>query len=141
METIEIRQNRKPLIPFLALWIASSIGVIYFIYFSGMSNITTMVFYFLINAFLIYNTYIPLKKFFQNLPILKLNNSEIEIYDKGTSFLLLWEQIIEWKIETDEEGIYYLIIETADKKQKINISWLDKSPDAIEKLLQHYKTK
>jgi hypothetical protein len=93
-----------------------------------------------LTASLIYTIYIPARKFFKNEPVLSLNNSGIIINEKGTPVSFLWVQIIHWKIEKEEDGgTYYLIIETVNKKRKINISWLDKRPAEIEELIRAYK--
>lgn len=68
------------------------------------------------------------------------SKSEIEINEKGKPVSFLWLQIIDWKIEKDQESnTHYLTIQTVDQKKKINISWLDKTPEEIEELLQMYK--
>jgi hypothetical protein len=69
-----------------------------------------------------------------------LNNSEIIINDNGSPVSFLWPQIINWKIKKEEDsGTHYLILETAEKTRKINLSWLEKSPTEIEELLRIYK--
>lgn len=142
MEAIEIRQNKKTLIPMLALLTAALFGMTYYIYFSGKfdNNNTMKILYIFLTASLIYAIYIPAKKFFKNEPVLTFNKSEIEINEKGKPVSFLWLQVIDWKIEK-EDGTHYLTIETADIKKKINISWLDKRPNEIEELLQTYKTR
>jgi hypothetical protein len=142
METIEIRQNRKTLIPILVLLTAGLIGGTYYIFFWGKfdTSINMKIIYVSLTASLIYTIYIPARKFFKNEPVLSLNNSGIIINEKGTPVSFLWVQIIHWKIEKEEDGgTYYLIIETVDKKRKINISWLDKWPAEIEELIRAYK--
>jgi hypothetical protein len=144
METIEIRQNKKILIPMLALLTAALFGMTYYIYFSGKfdNNNTMKILYVFLTASLIYAIYIPAKKFFKNEPVLTFSKSEIEINEKGKPVSFLWLQVIDWKIEKEEDGgTHYLTIETADKKSKINLSWLDKRPSEIEELLQTYKTR
>jgi hypothetical protein len=144
METIEIRQNKKTLIPMLALLTAALFGMTYYIYFSGKfdNNNTMKLLYVFLTASLIYAIYIQAKKLFKNEPVLTFSKSEIEINEKGKPVSFLWLQVIDWEIEKEEDGgTHYLTIETADKKRKINISWLDKRPSEIEELLQTYKTR
>ena len=144
METIEIRQNKKTLIPMLALLTAALFGITYYIYFSGKfdNNNTMKILYVFLTASLLYAIYIPAKKFFKNEPVLTFSKSEIEINEKGKPVSFLWLQVIDWKIEKDSDGnTHYLIVETEDKKRKINISWLDKRPGEIEELLQKYKAR
>ena len=144
METIEIRQNKKTLIPMLAVLTAALFGMTYYIYFTGKfdNNNTMKVVYVFLTASLLYAIYIPTKKFIKNEPVLTFSKSEIEINKKGKPVSFLWLQVIAWTIEKEEDGgTHYLTIETADTKKKINISWLDKRPNEIEELLQTYKAR
>lgn len=144
MKKIEVRQNKKTLIPMLFLLTIALLGMTYYIFFSGKydNNNTMKILYVFLNGLLIYAIYIPAKKFLKNEPVLTFSKSEIEINEKGKPISFLWQQIISWKIEKDEDGgTQYLTIETGDTKKKINISWLDKSPNEIEKLINSYKSK
>lgn len=144
METIKIRQNKKTVIPMLAVLTVALIGMTYHIYFSGTfdNNNTMKIVYIFLTASLLYTIYIPTKKFFKNEPVLTFRKSEIEINEKGKPVSFPWLQIIDWKIEKEEDGgTHYLTIETADTKKRINISWLDKRPSEIEELLLTYKTR
>lgn len=136
MATIEIRQSKKKLIPMLVLLAVGLFVMIYYVFFLDNNN-TMKVLYVLLAASLAYAIYLPVKKFFKNEPVLAFNKSEIEINEKGKPVPLLWRQIIDWRVEKEKDGnTHYLIIETADKKYKINISWLEKRPSEIEALLQ-----
>jgi hypothetical protein len=144
METIEIKQNKKALVPMLVLLTAALLGMVYYIYFSGkFDNKNTMkIVYSILTVSLLYAIYIPVRKFFKNEPVLTFSKSEIEINEKGKAVSFPWLQIIDWKIEKETDGgTHYLIIETIDRKRKINISWLDKRPNEIEELLQKYKAR
>lgn len=79
-------------------------------------------------------------KYLKNEPILTLNKSEIILHERRKSESFLWLQVIDWKIEEDE-NTHYLIIETQDTKRQVNISMLDKSPEEIEKLLNEFNKK
>lgn len=128
----------------LAVLTIALFGMTYYIYFSGKfdNNNTMKIVYVFLNASLMYGIYIPAKKFFKNEPVLTFTNSEIEINEKGKSISFLWMQVIDWKIEKDNDTpTYYLTIETTGIKKKINISWLDKRPGEIEELLQRFKKK
>ena len=142
METTEIRQNKKTLIPMLVLLSVALLGGTYYIYFSGKydNNVTIKIIHVFLNAILFYSIFIPAKKFIKNEPVLTLNNSEIIVNEKGRPVSILWHQIIKWKVEKEEDGgTHYLVIETVEKTRKINISWLEKSPTEIEELLRIYK--
>jgi hypothetical protein len=144
METIEIRQNKRKLIPMLALLSAALIMMIYYVYFSGRFNDNNgmKILYFFGGASLLYAIYIPAKKFIRNEPVLTFSRSEIEINEKGKPVSYLWVQVLNWSIEKDPDGrTQYLVIETAGKKREINISWLEKKPAEIEALMLTYKPK
>jgi len=138
METTEIRQNKNKLIPMLTLLTLALLGMTYYIYFSGKfdNNNTMKIIYVFLTSSMLYAIYIPTKKFIKNEPVLTFTSSEIQINEKGKSVSILWPQLIDWKIEKDNEsGTHYLLVETADKTRRINIAWLDKSPFEIEELL------
>lgn len=142
METIEIRQNKKKLIPMFVMLAAALTGMTYYIYFSGTFEVenTITILYILCTALLIYTIYIPTKKLFKNEPVLTFSKYELEINDKGKPVSLLWQQVMDWRIEKESDGdTRYLIVVTTDRERKINISWLDKKPDEIEELLQIYR--
>jgi hypothetical protein len=72
--------------------------------------------------------------------MLAFNQSEIRIFLKGNLVTCPWSEIKSWNIRKDSDGAtYYLNIEMPDKNREINISWLDKKPPEIEKLMQEFK--
>ena len=125
----------------IVLLIIALVAGIYYIYFSGeIDNNTAKILYVFLTVLLIYAIYIPTKKFIKNEPVLTLSNSDLEINEKGKSVSFLWLQVVDWRIEKDEENnTHYLVLHTADTKKKINISWLDKKPHEIEELFRKYK--
>lgn len=128
----------------LVLFTAALVGMTYYIYFSGKfdHNNIMKILYLVLNVSVAYTIYVPAKKFFKNEPVLTFSKSEIEIHEKGKPESLLWLQVINWRVEKEKDGnTHFLIIETADKKYKINISWLEKPPNEIEELLQTYNKK
>ena len=144
MENIEIRQNKKTVIPMLFVLTIAFLGMNYYIYFSGKfdNNTSMKILYVILNAFLLYSIYIPVKKLVKNEPILIFSKTGIELYEKGKPVSFIWQQVIDWKIEKDEDGgTPYLIVETQERKSKLNISWLEKQPAEIEVLFQKYKPK
>jgi hypothetical protein len=138
METVEIRQNKKILIPMLVILSLALVGTFYYIFLSGKfdhGNIIKLI-YVLLTASLGYAIYVPTRKFIKNEPVLKLSKSEIELNEKGKPVSFLWIQVIGWKIEKDtDSSTHYLVVQTTDTKKKINISWLDRKPAEIEELL------
>ena len=119
-------------------------GIIYYIFLQGKldNNYVMKFLYIILTASLIYAIYIPVKKFIKDEPVLKLSDTEIELSEKGKPVSLLWPQVTDWKVEKEDDGgTHYLIVHTAERKHKINISWLDKRPSEIEKLLQNFHKK
>lgn len=144
METVEIRLNKRRLIPMLVLLTAAFLGMTYYIYFSGKieSSNTMKVLYVFLTASIVYAIYFPARKFFKNEPVLTFSRSGIEINEKGSPVSFIWLQVTRWTIEReDDNGTHYLTIETADTNKRVNISWLDKKPQEIEQLLHLYITK
>ena len=142
MERIEIRQNKKKLIPMLALLTAILFGMTYLIYFSGRfeNNNTIKIVYIFLSASLVYSIYMPARKLYRNDPVLSLSKTDIEINETGKSIILLWSEISHWQIEKEKEGnTYYLLLKTGTRARRINISWLEKNHNELEEILQTYK--
>lgn len=140
METIEIRSNKKRLIPMLVLLFIGTSVATYYVYFSGKvrnSNLLNIV-YLLSLASFIYMMYFQLRMLLRNEAVLTFTKSDITINQERKPVSFLWLQIISWEIKKDD-STHYLIIKTSDSTKKINISWLDKKPIEIEKLLYTYK--
>ncbi|KYP13541.1 hypothetical protein [Flavihumibacter sp. CACIAM 22H1] len=144
MNSIEIRNNRKLVISLLIVLAISSFGMTYYIFFSASSNtnIVIKLIYFILNAFLIKTIYGQANVVIKDKPVLIFSKSEIEIYQNGKYVSFLWSLVVNCKVEKEADGVtHYLTIETAGEKIVINISWLEKSPVEIEKLLNMYKMK
>jgi hypothetical protein len=139
METIEIRQNKKTLIPIICLFTAALFGMTYYIYFSGKfdDNSTMKIIYIFLTASLLYTIIIPIRKFIKDEPVLTLSKNSLLVNEKLKSITFTWQEITNWQIEKIE-NTHYLNIQTTDKLKKINISWLEKKPDEIEALIEKY---
>jgi hypothetical protein len=143
MQAIEIRQNKKSLIPTLALLIAGWIGLCYITFFSDkIANNYIRIFNVIMIIAMAYSFYFPIRKLIKNEPILILSEFGIEINEKIKPVSLSWLQIIDWNIEKEKDNnTFYLILKTEDKNRRINISWLQKTPGEIEELVQVYHKK
>jgi len=140
METIELRLNRKRVIPMIVL-IAVGIGFgTWYACFSGKvpRNTLEVVIYAVTVITFIYAAYFKVKKLWNNEPVLILTSAGISIHEKGEPLSFLWWQVVHWEIEKDD-STHYLVIQTADTKKRINISWLDRKPAEIERLMHQYK--
>lgn len=77
------------------------------------------------------------RKVLSDTPILILSKFGLVIHDRRKQESFHWVQVLDWKVEKDEDGpTYYLKLQTTESNRKINISWLDKRPEEIESLLQ-----
>ncbi len=139
METIEIGQNRKALIPMIILLAAGLIGVTYYIYFSGKfeNDRTIKIVYVFLTVSLTYTIYIQIIKLIKDEPILILSNDSILINDKLKPVSIKWIEIKEWNI-IKEDSTHYLNIRTSGKSKRINIAWLEKQPEELENLIKEY---
>ncbi|MCS3796706.1 hypothetical protein [Niastella sp. OAS944] len=142
MEPIEIHQNKRTLIPVLAIFFASVIGMVYYAFFSGEWDkmpILKLV-YALISAIILIGIYFYVRKFIKNEPVLILSKSEITIIERAKSVTYLWIQVLEWRIE-DSDSSWDLIIKTAEDKKTVNINWLEKDHEEIKELIITYSGK
>lgn len=142
MQPIEIRQNKKTLIPVLAIFFATVIGMVYYAFFSGEWDKRPFIklVYAFISASILIGIYINVRKFIKNEPVLIIGKSEITIKERTKPVTYLWSQVLEWRIEEDDSS-RDLIIETAEEKKKININWLEKDYEEIEELIITYSGK
>jgi hypothetical protein len=140
METIEIRLNRKYVIPLISLFSAGVIAGGWHVYFSGKVRYSVIVniIYAVTAAGWFYTMYFQVRKLWNNTPVLTFSPSGISIHEKGEPLSFLWWQVTHWEVEQDE-STHYLIIQTAETKKKVSISWLDRKPEEIELLLHQYK--
>jgi hypothetical protein len=144
MEIIEIRQNKKTLIPVLAIFLVVHIGMTYYAFFSGnWEKMPAMkVVYVIITAVFLIGLYFPVRKFIKNEPVLTISKSDITINEKRKAVSFLWIQVHNWKIEFESDGgTPFLVIETAKEKKRINIAWLEKDYEEIEELIITYSGK
>ena len=144
MQPIEIRQNKKTLIPVLIIIFASVIGMVYYAFVSGNWDkmpVMKLVYVFL-SVIILSSLYFSVRKFIKNEPVLTISKSDITINEKRKAVSILWGQIHEWKIEIESDGgTPYLINKTAEEKKRINIAWLEKDHEEIEELMITYSGK
>lgn len=140
METLEIRQNKKTLIPMICLLTAALFGMTYYIYFSGKfdNNSNMKILYIFLTGSLLYAIYIPVRKLIKDEPVLTFSKNSLLVSEKFKPILFIWTDITSWNIEKDE-STHYLNIKTANKNKRINISWLEKQPEEIEELINKYE--
>lgn len=139
MQSIEIRYKRKIVFLMLAALFIALLVMVYYIYMSGTfeENQHIKMIYALLAVALLFTLYTVFRGVLKNKPVLVFTEKALKInFGKPVSFL--WIQIINWKIEKDD-NTSYLLIETINTKKKVNISWLEKKPAEIEALMQEYR--
>lgn len=141
MDTIEIRPNRKYLMPFIGVMILALFFMNYVTfltdYYEGRSfmwKILSLV----LSVSLIASIYKMYRQIKSNAPTLVLSRETFTYYKKGGPVSYYWSEIASWNIST-EDSTTYLTIEAHGKKDKIGISWLEKSPDQIDELIRGFK--
>ncbi len=139
MQGVEIRYRKRTLLPALILMSIAAIVISYYIFLSGKYDGGTIwkLVYVLLMAGLAATVYRHARKIYSNEPVLIFSTTEFTINEPGVKVSLLWPQILFWKIEK-EDNTSYLYVDTADEKRKVNISWLDKTPEEIESLMSDF---
>jgi hypothetical protein len=151
METIEIRYN-KFLIYIIGIFTIASFYSIYATYYlstqlkndKNANTILALIIGQIIGIVLLARAiYKYARQILKNEPVLTLSKSGIELNPTiGKPALFLWQQVDNWTIEKDSDGHkHLLIIESANQKTSAHRTWLEKSPEEIEALLEQYKPK
>jgi len=124
----------------LALLFSTLIGVTWYILSSDKLAKNHMVIFFwaFSTVMMIFASYKLTRKLKKNEPEIILSKQGIEINIKNELTFFAWARIAEWEIKNDD-GTYYLSLETIEGRKKINVSWLEKTPAQIEALIYEYK--
>lgn len=138
MQTIEIRQNTKQ-IRVVTLIVAIT-GIILFCCMLLFTKFTYYTFLYAITGalFLLYGAYRGLSFAQKNLPLFIFSNDALEINDQGESFLFHWAEIKYYDI-VKNDSTEYLAIESDTKSKRINISFIEKTPQDLKNLIGEYK--
>lgn len=138
METIEIRQNKKKTVPLLAVVILITAAMAYLVLCLGNLEDYKVLktFFIVLTAIVLYRSYFPVKMLLKNEPSLIFSPSVLTINEKGHPLHILWQELIDWKIEKNNDNeMHYLVVTTAHQSTRLNISWMGKSPAEIEAIL------
>jgi hypothetical protein len=141
MNTIEIHRNMKYLVPITVLLVLALLYLNYFIFFWDRSKdqqFAWKVFTALMSIVMIIAIYKFGRQIITNEPVLVFTKDTLTIYNERLPATFHWNEITSWSITT-EEDTPYLTIEAPGKKERLNISWLDKKPDEIAALISSYK--
>jgi hypothetical protein len=139
MNTIEIKQRKKLVAPFISVCILIMLITAGGIFLTDKYKDDTMkkvsfVVGLTVFAYLIYS---PVKKLVKNQPIIILTDDSIVLYD-AKQVVIRKEKIIEIDVAFVDETGYFLNIKTENETHKTNISWLDRTPNEIKDLIKKY---
>ena len=141
MTEVKIYERKKAVYFSIAMNLSVIIICCCLIFFSNKSetDIIKYCFYAGLIIFYVYQTYVILKKKQELNPSLIISDFALEVTEKLKTNTYLWKDVLDWKIEI-EDNTDYLILTTIEKnKPKINISFLDKTPFEIEQLIREIK--
>ena len=114
------------------------VGLLSFVSDKYKEDTSSKIYFILSTLLLAYILYHPVKKLLKNEPILVFDDESITHYNPKP-VTIPKDQIEQTEVKLiDDEG-YFLLIKTKQTEHKININWLDKSPDEIGELLKNYK--
>jgi hypothetical protein len=136
VEKTEVRQS-KLIVPFIALFVVTTIVMVYFVYFSGKydDNYPLKIVYLILTIVLARAFYFPIKRLIHNKPVLTFSETELEIDDFDKVLAITWSQVVGWTIDTGNNGPR-LTIKTLEKETTVYLAWLDKGPSQIEELFK-----
>jgi hypothetical protein len=95
-----------------------------------------------LSIFVLYGVFTQLRKVLDNISIITLTATYIEIYEDGQPQKFSWTEIKELTIEkkqTSKSEVNILTIKSDARTKEVNISTLDKSVDDIRGLIKNYR--
>jgi hypothetical protein len=127
------------MIPFLLigvlLFIITGFGI--FLTEKYKDDTTSKIGFFISAAIFVYSMYSPVTKLLKNQPIIVIEKDLI-ILNTKKKVTIQKREIEHMDVTYVDETGYFLNIKTKDTTHKTEISWLDKTPDEIEKLIERY---
>ncbi len=144
MEKIEIKYDKKKLIPITIFFATCIIGSTYFVFFTDKfaTNQNIKLLIIPVNLFALYMIFTQTKRLLDNNSIITLTKSYIEIHEEGKPLTFTWTEIKELSIEKKQTGkseVDILTIKSDTRIGAVNISPLDKSVDEIRGLIRNYR--
>jgi hypothetical protein len=141
MNTIEIKQRRKLVIPFIVAWVLLQLAGAWWIFFRDeYKNDIVAKGGFIAGVILFaYFTYLPVKKLLKNEPIITLTPDSI-ILNTSKVVVISKTDIKHIDVTMAEGNGYVLNIGTDVTSHEVGISWLDKTPAEIKALAERYMT-
>jgi hypothetical protein len=140
MSRVELKQRKKMVLPFLLVCVVviAGTGLAVFLSEKYMPNTATKIGFFCGFAFFAYFMYSPIRKLIKNQPIIVFETESITLNTNKAITIQKKEINDIWVTYIDDTG-YFLKIKTKDTTHETNISWLDKTPDEIKKLIKVYR--
>jgi hypothetical protein len=139
MSKIEIRQRKKMMIPFLLicvlLFLITGLGI--FLTEKYKDDTTKKISFLIGVVIFVYFTYPSVIKLLKNQPIIVIEKDLIVLNTKQL-VTIRKSEIEHIDVTYVEETGYFLNIKIKDTTHETNISWLDKTPDEIKKLIEAY---
>ncbi|QLH33235.1 MAG: hypothetical protein HWD62_13180 [Cyclobacteriaceae bacterium] len=144
MEKIEIKYDKKKLLPIIIFFAACIIGSTYFIFFTDKFATNQNIKFLIIpvNLFALYMIFTQMKRLLDNSSIVTLTKNYIEINEDGKPLTFSWTEIKELRIEKRQSGkseVDILSIKSDTRTGEVNISPLDKNVDDIRGLIRNYR--
>lgn len=142
MQTIEVRYVKKLLLPLLLFATIFVLGInIYLLFFSAEYKDNKMVQIIQLAGFILFVYFLfgTWKKILSKKPILVFTDKELKFQENKDFVCISWNEITYWRVEKAEsDSGYQLLIETATRKKKTSLNWLNKPPQEIERLMKIY---
>lgn len=144
MEKIEIKYDKKKLLPIIIFFAACIIGSTYFVFFTDKFATNQNIKFLIIpvNLFALYMIFTQMKRLLDNSSIVTLTKNYIEINEDGKPLTFSWTEIKELRIEKRQSGkseVDILSIKSDTRTGEVNISPLDKNVDDIRGLIRNYR--
>lgn len=144
MEKIEIKYDKRKLLPIIIFFAACIIGSTYFVFFTDKfaSNQNIKFLIIPVNLFALYMIFTQMKRLLDNSSIVTLTKNYIEINEDGKPLTFSWTEIKELRIEKRQSGkseVDILSIKSDTRTGEVNISPLDKNVDDIRGLIRNYR--
>ena len=139
MNKVEIKQRKKMVVYFLLIGtvIIISTGFAIFLSESFKAETSTKISFLVGFAIFCYFIYSPVKKLIKNQPVIIFDTDSI-ILKANKCVIIKKEEIEGISVNYINERGYFLNIQTKKTNHETNISWLDKTPDEIKKLINAY---
>jgi len=140
MDTIEIKQRKKMVVPFIGFCILIMLitAGVFFLTDKYKDDTRGKVFFLTGLILFAYMIYFPIKKLIKNQPIIVLTDDSIVLH-MTKPVVIPKNNILEIDVTYVEDSGYFLNIKTENKTHQTNISGLDKTPNEIKDLIKKYR--